>query len=433
MQKQANSLRHLFTLIDVIDLTCYLQANKRTDAMAKMKILQATTDNFVDGEKSNERENGLGKFCVTLERSHGGATTVHTGGIFEKASDGRDMLTFVWLDRRHLLTLSHFLCGVTCFLNNTADKDSHRHLSEALRNLEGKLRYILAYLFLMIESFSDDLKVENAPKASMYETQNRVRRNSTLEWLIKFHLIFISCCRKDWDGAKVLADNLEETTSTFLSLNPQVCIQLTTYLNGIIAQGRGDLEAAVVAYQSPVLALPETINPSVPDFSIDIRILAALNTVWIVQEPSHPQHFMRDLLITTLETLCTNHPNRSIKAAYDVTVVVSASDNSIIKRKNYLSTALNAARDAANDQLKCICLTLLSASFFRDSVGEQAEKSVTVAKQLAKQWGEPAWMAISAELCVSMFERNGKWDRMQEAQVAAQEAMKRLPMALRQT
>lgn len=253
-----------------------------------------------------------------------------------------------------------------------------------------------------------------------------------MDWLIKLHLTFVACNRKDWPGAKNYVQLLRNNADTVTAISSDTCTQLTTYLDGVIYQGEGDLDGALAAFQSDILALPEDVNNRSPDISTDLRVLAAMNSILIMRDESHPQNFLCDPLISALEPLCEKSSNQNIHAALNLIKSTASSMHSILKRKQYLSNAIQYGKETNNNQILCICLTLMSEAFFKDSVGSQAEKSVMSASNMAQRWGDPMWICITSSLCSATFERQGKFQEAANSMRLAMSLSEKLPEPLKQ-
>jgi hypothetical protein len=277
------------------------------------------------------------------------------------------------------------------------------------------------------------LKPGNASKIAMAEAFNRQKWLSSMKWMIKLFLTFVACQKKDWNAARTYLQGIQQSSASVSAISQEACTQVTTYLDGVIKQGLGDLDGALDAFKSPELLIPEDTSGRAPSITTDLRILAALNSILILRDPSHPQHFLCEILLSGIGPLCMKNPNKNIHAAFNLIQSAANSTQSIIKRKQDLSNAINNAKETNNHQILCICLTMMSEAFFKDSVGEQAEKSALSACNMAQRWGDPMWICITFSLCSATFERQGKVDEAARKMAVAYSRKDLLPEPLKQS
>ena len=196
--------------------------------------------------------------------------------------------------------------------------------------------------------------------------------------------------------------------------------QFADYLQGVIHQGTGDLDAALSVFQSPSFALPAA--KSTDGVQRDLSILAQLNAILVLREPSSStKHQTLERLFAAVEGDCVAHPNRNIQSAFNLVKATSHPSDAGIKRKNNVQAALNAAGSVANMQLKCMTLNFMSWTYFRGVVGEQAEKASRAALKLARDSSNVVWASAAAGMLADTLEVQGK---MSEASSARADAVK---------
>ncbi len=163
----------------------------------------------------------------------------------------------------------------------------------------------------------------------------------------------------------------------------------------------------------------------------DLSILAALNRILILRDPSHPRHSDLDPLLASLEPLCTTHINKNIVSAYYLVRATAHLTDPIIKTKQYLQHALQAAKVVANTQLTGITLNFMSWKFFRGVVGDQAENSARASQKLAKKSGDNLWISVADGLLAESLEVQGKTAEAEGVGREGREIAEGLPVGLR--
>ncbi len=248
---------------------------------------------------------------------------------------------------------------------------------------------------------------------------------------MRLHLAFALCARTDWVSALASLQELKTIANQLGSGIPDSLNSLILYLTGTIYQGTGNVAAALEIYQRSALALRPQGNAAARGPS-EVAILAALNAILILREPSHPNHQHVGALISTVEQFCLHHPNKNIVSAYQL-IRATSLNNPIIKTKEYLQIALAHAKSVTNHQLTCITLNFMSWKFFRGVIGEQAEKSAKAATTLAKKCQDSLWTSVADGMLANTLEVQG---RFAEAEVTRQQAVvmaQGLPPAMQRT
>lgn len=225
---------------------------------------------------------------------------------------------------------------------------------------------------------------------------------------MEVYLIFALCARTEWPAARVRLSNVKETLSNLSTTAAEPLILLSQYLSGVIHQGTGDLPSALSIFQSPSFALPSSPTPTPrSQVLLDLSILAALNTILILRPPTHPQHSLLAPLLTSLSPLCLSNPSKSLQSAYYL-ILATTHPCGIVRTKQYLQSALQAAKQTANTQLTCITLNFMSWKFFKGVVGEQAEKSARASLSLARKGGDRLWWSVADGVLGDTLEVQGK-------------------------
>lgn len=261
--------------------------------------------------------------------------------------------------------------------------------------------------------------------------QTRIEWRRILYCNILLQLTFLASGRSDWELAKQTLNELRQAGEDLGDNVPSTLQCLTEYAEGIIAQGAGDLDSALSAFQNPIFALPSFVSKtSRNDPRRDTAILAALNTILILRDPSHPSHSRLPSILTTVEPFCQGSPNKYIQAAYYL-VCATVQTDSTIKTKQNLQHALTAATAICNSQITCITLTFMSWKYFRGVIGEQSEKSAKAGRATAKKANDRLWVSVADEMLAETLERQGKTPEAKAIRDEGDRVMAGLPPALR--
>ncbi|KAI9718928.1 MAG: hypothetical protein M1812_003812 [Candelaria pacifica] len=401
----------LRALILFLDLSCSLQECNVTQAALKSQTMRAVMDHtFTD---SHWRKDGSFSVPMNFAEVSNGAS-IGPASLADQTYDGVPRITFTWLPARDIYALAYFLCGVTMRPKNAFD---HRKAEEYLR--EG------------IKQVGETYKTHDQGLHSVSFVASLHYWRKELECYMRLHLAFAFCARTDWTSALSILQDLQVTANELGSGIPEPLSSLILYLTGTIHQGTGNVAAALEIYQHPLLALRLQGNAPAQNYS-EIAIIAALNSILILREPSHPSHRHVETLISTVEPLCLHHANKNIVSAYQL-IRATAINSSIIKTKECLQLALNHAKSVANHQLTCITLNFMSWKFFRGVISEQAEKSAKAATTLARKGHDSLWTSVADGMLANTLEVQG---RFAEAEATKQQAVlmaQVLPPAMQRT
>ena len=226
-------------------------------------------------------------------------------------------------------------------------------------------------------------------------------------------MAFCEAAIADWPGVHKRIDKLRSTAKHFEVSLAGPLGYLTLYLTGVYHQGIGDLDAALQIFQDEKFNLPplaSSNSTSADQIGRDIALLAALNTLWILQEAPRQDMTRNATLVARLEPLCTNHANKDIETAFNLVQATVNTDPAtpLYTIKSALKAALSGAQSTANTQFLCITLNVMCARFFANVVGAQAEKSALAASMQAKKGGNVLWRSVADGMLAQCYEVQGK-------------------------
>ncbi|KAL2871286.1 uncharacterized protein BJX67DRAFT_369561 [Aspergillus lucknowensis] len=407
-----DELRHipqLTTLIQIVDICCSLLEYDVNQSSQKLKVLQ----DLMDARLGDSNWRSDGSFSIPLSGKSAGPSSIDTGDILQ-VQNGTLLLSFSWLPQHDLYALCYFLSSITLSCKNSYDgRKAEKFLQEGVRMLKG--------------NFQSPQEITE----SLVNANRRVEWRRSLFCNLLIQQVFLACGRTDWDVAsRTLKELRRETQASGDNLSDAIQC-LIEYAAGTIAQATGDLEAALTAFQSPLLSLSSSFSKTARnDPHRDTAILAAINTVLILRDPSHPSHSNLPNLLSALESFCRASPNKYIQAAYYLLCATVQTD-STIQTKQYLQQALQSATAIGNSQITCMTLTFMSWKYFRGVVGEQAEKSARAGRAMAKKANDRLWVSVTDEMLAETLERQGKREEANGVREEGNRVTMGLPSALR--
>ncbi|KAG2025985.1 hypothetical protein GB937_002128 [Aspergillus fischeri] len=386
-----DELRHipqLSTLVQMVDICCSLLEYDVNQSSQKLKVMQ----DLMDERLNDPNWRADGSFSIPLSGRSAGPSSIDTGDILQ-VQNGTLLLSFNWLPQHDLYALCYFLSSITLSAKNSYDgRKAEKFLQEGIRMVKGSFK---------------------APQE------------------IAESMVFLACGRTDWDLANQTLKELRPIAEELGDQLPDTIQRLMEYATGALAQATGDLEAALSIFQSPLLSLSSiTSKTARNDPRRDIAILAALNTILILRDPSHPSHSNLPSALALVESFCKGSPNKYIQAAYYL-VCATVQTESTIQTKQYLQQALQSATAISNSQITCMTLTFMSWKYFRGVVGEQAEKSARAGRAMAKKANDRLWVSVTDEMLAETLERQGKSEEAEGVRDEGHRVMTGLPPALK--
>ena len=266
----------------------------------------------------------------------------------------------------------------------------------------------------------------------MFIASKRIEWRKVLCCNLLLQQLFLACGRTDWELAGQTLQELGQVVAELGDHVPDSVRSMMQYTIGAIAQGTGDLDAALIAFQSPLLSLTASDNSKTRrnDPARDVSILAALNTILIIHNPNHALHSRLAKVLSTAESFCKSNTNKYIQAAFHLVCALVQSESNL-QTKQYLQHALQSATAISNSQITCLTLTFMSWKYFSGVVGEQAEKSARAARAMAKRANDRLWVSVTDDMLAETLERQGKGDEAIAVREERERVMDGLPSALK--
>lgn len=225
----------------------------------------------------------------------------------------------------------------------------------------------------------------------------------------------ISATRTQWWRVK---DSIEKIDALKPKPENERLSLLVLYVRGVYYQGTGDLESASQILSDPRFDIADSndmpaggVSPAPPEVSL----LAALNRIWIMQEPSRRDDQQTSELLERVRPYCVDHADVDIRTAFNlgVAAIETYPSQSMQTVKRHISTGLKFAQQANNTQLLGVALNLMRACLFDSVVGDQAVKSAKAGRTQAQKAGNLLWMSVGEGMLAQTEEMQGQGDEAQ--------------------
>lgn len=409
LQLSAEQLGSFGTLLEIMDVVCGIY-NGQPDLTKSTALISGVID-----EKTNSRHSSTGNITVVLERSSGGPMTADTGAIFQKNSDGRDELAFAWLSKDDL----QMLCLYICALDQHVHERGFKYVKEAHQRAKSIAKRSIP------------------PNVPISVAVAQMEWTNLLDWHALFAIGLMACYREEQAVGVEAVAILKKRAAKFPPTSNEVYARSLSYLSAVIDQRSGQFDLALRAYSSPIFQLPGPGSPA--SAKLDFSILAALNRLFIVRFPGHPQQSTATTLLAQLKPLCENHSNQYIRTAYCLVYAMSSPDTSteasIYRKKTTVQDAINKAngivKRTKNYEFVTIGLPYFSESFFASQVTEKAIQAVRATRlNINRGSRRPLWIAVAAGMCMQTFQNNGLIEEAQEARREYEKVVHLLPAPL---
>lgn len=193
---------------------------------------------------------------------------------------------------------------------------------------------------------------------------------------------------------------------------------LVLYVKGVYYQGTGDLDMAYQIFSDLRFDIEdsnETPAGGAGSAPPEVSLLAALNRIWIMQEPSRRDNQRTTELLERVRPYCVDHADIDIRTAFNL--VAAAIETyppqpmQIVKR--HISKGVMFAQAANNTQLLSVALNLMRAFLFDSVVGDQAVKSAMAGRTQAQRAGNLLWMSVGEGMLAQTEEMQGQTDEAQ--------------------
>nr|POF11448.1 hypothetical protein CFP56_44286 [Quercus suber] len=400
---EMKQLPQLAILMDCLALACNLVHFSPAQIDTSLQQMQSSMDKSKEGKWTID-----GAFFVPLGGSTNLDIELDTAGII-KSMDEQAALQFSWFTRGQVMAVGYLLSGLARMYNNHIDKKGEAFLKEGMKMHRPR----------------ESVPLSLAASRAGMEWQAFMNINTYLL------LMFAQCDRSDWELAlRNLRELKDDMAETFAGVTfDRGSLLLLKYLEAVIHHGLGELNTASDLYGASELHF----DPTQKQISIfrDCQALASLSHIQILRSRFTPQQeSSTQQMLDALEPYCRSHPNKSMQAAYHILRSTSSPLNqntSILKRKQFLESAVRTAQSMKNNQILCMVLNLMREAFFNNIVGNQAEQNGRAARTLAKRTNSPLWLATAAGMYSQTLELCASHDQAAEVRAEGEAKAAALP------
>lgn len=401
LSEAVNKLPQVRVMLDFLDLTCALLQYRPDTIIEKLQHVHR----HMDGACRDKWWKDDRHFLVPLGPVDDERTNAETAGIMSTSDNAETALVFEWLNKPQVYTLGYLLSGVAATFKGGSMRKPQDFLTEAER---------------LTKSDSD------RGSQSYHALLEQRRWHSRTHVVIQLQLAMAKCAASEWTSAAEILSRLRhrgrQEDDDFADFEKT----LLCYAEAVCEQGSGFLESAERLY-----AMPELTYSSSKELTPvkDLQMLATLNHIPILREQGKLQQAAD--LFAAIEPYADRHRSQSVTAALYLLKATDPEAGAIIKVKQNMQTAVQAAKAVSNNQLLCIVMCLMTQLFFSGIVGEQAVKSSRAGRTLAQKIGSNIWEAIADRMYGDTLDLCGHSDEAPQARHEAQVAMAKLPQGLK--
>lgn len=415
------SLPQIQELLDCIDLSCSLTRTESQQAIAKMDAMHQNMDSFTRDPSWNK--DGNWHIALPGVEVSSSDLAADTGGIMRSLPNSSCALNFKWLTSTEVYNLGYLLSGLaSIFMNASHDRKAEAFLEEGLK--------------LSMRPFT-------AMPRSLTAASADCQHSRVLRIVIQVYDVFATCGRADWEtglqGLKDIRQDLDDLEGPpGADLN-----DLIIYLNAICLHGLGDLDGALKLYQSEDLRVDlEHETAAATGTMKPIKLLAALNSILALRhfgnhrEADTLLHYAQKFCRTKVNNNGSEYGSKLLESAWFILKATEPpeklGENSIVKTKQCLASAVEAAKKAHNNRLLCVVINFMTDMFFHNIVGGQAEASARAGWTLARKIQDKLWCGVASSMYGDTLERSGKIKDAAVARKDAMDSVKHLPESLKE-
>lgn len=396
----------------LLDLACSLQQKAPTVAMQKLKALQVRMDELV---QAHDWDKCLDQLLVPLKKQPNSSAlvTADTKTIIQSGPGEYNFIVLSFVTKVHAFVLAYVLSGLALLYQGSKSEKVMEYWTEALNMLAKSPQQV------------------RPPAYSLPMAIEQAKWRAEVACYIYTLIALISATRTQWVRVHDCLQKIE-------ALNPKPedgrLGLLVLYVNGIYHQGTGDLYTAFQVFNDPRFAIPDadrTSNNAAATPPSEVALLAALNRIWIMQEPSYRDDYQVAELIEKITPYCSDHTDIDIRTAFNLALAAIQTEprQSIQTVKRHIQAGLKWAQNANNTHLLSISLNLMRAMLFENVVGDQAVKSAKAGRAQANKAGNMLWMSVGDGMLAQTEEMQGQAEqaemlRQSGTQLAIQAFMK---------
>lgn len=421
-RKGAENLNQILVMLGCIDLACSLLQSNQPQVRDNIKTVQELIETQVVDERS-WAEDGAISLVMSVETTK--MLQDYSSGIFQLNADKKAVLTVRWFDRSSVYALGFLLGACTERLKESLSDKIPKYIQGGLDVINGKIVsrcFHFGQANICIAELNGENRFNSLP-TSRWDMAARAEKNVTLQWHLHLHRAFLSCIKTDWMIARRQIHELNLRIQEWAFPDTNKLQRWTTYLQGVVEQGSGNLEEAAQIFKSPILLTGQTVSGKtirVTKMTDELSNLARLNLLFLLRSADHsPSSEALDIL-SDLQTSSEKTP--FLKSAVAMIAAMLNPREALTRAKTGLRDALNISRDAHATQILVISMAAMVSLFFKDVTdGQQAKQSRSVTVDLARKLGDPLWIAVTHGIAlqgeldpIKLKERHDSLDKVVE-------------------
>ena len=390
--QEVSSIHQIMMMMEIADLCCSIREYNYAQCDEKRRRMQDTWSTIMD--KDAWIVDGDMMYLPIKQNSLRGVQ-LQSGGLVRKKGD-KYLLPFSWIDTNNAETWGFLLSAIT---------KAHKNVSYG-----GKAEEFIEHGLLRTRDPSPLI-------------EGRVGGITSQQKMLECHflveLAFLKCQKGEWAEAEEAAKKISQLSEELGGDLPRSTAYITQYLRGTIYQGTGNLDAALEVYQADMFDLGQFVrgpaqfsghhrsSDSEGETIRNIVIMATINRLLIINEKSHPEYGHVTAITNDLNGLVSASRDKNIQAAHTL-IHSEITQNSILRSKQSLLTALNSAKVLCNAQVTSLVLMTMYQRYFLGQMDEHAVKCVRATSSQVKVWGNPMWMHVAAGVEAEAWEFQGK-------------------------
>ncbi|KAK4203251.1 cohesin loading factor-domain-containing protein [Triangularia verruculosa] len=389
-------------LLRLLDLACSLHQKTHSISAQKLNLLQRLLEEL---RNSPDWPLHTGEVLLSISRMPNSAPTVSkdTRAVVRQGEGNVDYLVLSTLGRHEAWAIAWVFNGIVAHYRATTPGRSATLWNEALRLL-------------------NDPKTCTGPQA----LPEALKQNDWGRELSCYTHILVglqAATVTDWAKVKQNLDAIRQQPHTSPSSGSSLEI-LTLYLEGCLQQGTANMDEALAVWKNPRFELdPTGAYKNGSRLETELCILATLNKIYIMQEPTQKDPAETAELIDLLRPICEDNPDSEIRTAWNLVLASSTFEPAMTlnQAKRHIHSSLSGAQELNNTQYLSMALNIMRCKLFENVVGEQALKSAKAGSTQAKKSGNLLWMSVAEGMLSQSYEIEGQ---MQQARAAGEEGLR---------
>ncbi|KAJ9148325.1 Cohesin loading factor [Pleurostoma richardsiae] len=381
-------LPQIDVLAHLLDLACSLQEKNPTTIFEKIKTLQLKMDEALQDPKWEQNSKEL---LLPLQKQPNTTTSISqdTRSILMPAAGTHEHLVLSWMSKPQAFILAHVFSGLASQYKSLSGDKSLGFWNEALKLLRK----------LSQQKQQHEMSLQEA----MEEADWRAGVSRYIYILMGLH----SASQADWPKVNDCVQKLENGLVNQPPKNPLDIIAF--YLSGVLQQGTANLAAALHIFEDPVFEIRDSEAGPNEKTPSDVALLAALNRLWIMQEPRQRNEWKIAETVEKVRRFCENHPDRDLRTAYNLTMATIQTNPPLLMQqvKQHIQASLSGSQATNNTHYLSIALNIMRCRLFDNVVGEQALKSAKAGAAQAKKSGNLLWMSVADGMLSQSYEMQG--------------------------